>query len=427
LSGPGPIAGRLAWLAALLCVALVGCDSGGIVHGDGWGPWIPSDDDDVADDDDDVVDDDDDVEPLLEEITGAEGDPSALIYDWGEVQTFEITLEQDEYNALRVDPYTYVAADFTWEGVTYGPVGVRLKGQGSFQSIDDKPAFKVKFNEFVSGGRFLGLESITLNNMVWDYSMMHERLAYRVYREVGVPASRNNHALVYVNGMFYGLYANTESTEPHLIGQWFEDTGGSMFEGWDVDFYPWYVDSFQLDWGPDDYSNIAGLADALQTPGADGLTAAEEHVDLDNFLRYWAVGAVVAQFDAYPYTSPGDDFQVYDDPTSGTLWFMPWGTDETFYYPDNSITSVNGILASRCREVVDCRAAWEAQVWEVMDRVEALDWVALFDEVADEIGDHVQADPRRPYDMGTVSTYQSSMRQMMANRRAALESQIGAP
>jgi hypothetical protein len=418
-------------LALLLALSLAsGCSNGGVIHGDGYQPPVPADDD-VADDDDmvdddDVTDDDDSVPPL-EQVAGTDEDPSAVIYDWGSIPTFEITLQGDAYHALQVDPYTYTEGEFTWEGVTYGPVGVRLKGQGSFQSIDDKPAFKIKFNEYVSGGRFLGRESLTLNNMVWDYSMLHERLAYLIYRAAGVPASRNNHALVYVNGQFYGLYANTESTEQQLIAQWFDDVGGSMFEGWDVDFYPWYVDSFQLDWGPDDYTNITGLAEALQIPGAAGLTEAEDHVHLDSFLRYWAVGAVVAQYDAYPYSSPGDDFQLYDDPTTSSLWFMPWGTDETFYYPDNSVDAVNGILAQRCLEVPDCRDAWEAHVWEVMDLVEAMDWVALLDEVIDEIEPHVQADPRRPYDVNTVNSYQQTARQLMVGRRATLEWQLGAP
>ena len=44
----------------------------------------------------------------------------------------------------------------------------------------------------VSGERakFFGLKDLTLNNMHSDFSMMHERLAYRVYRELGLVAPR---------------------------------------------------------------------------------------------------------------------------------------------------------------------------------------------------------------------------------------------
>jgi hypothetical protein len=61
-------------------------------------------------------------------------------------------------------------------------VGVRLKGSGSFQGLDGKAAFKVKFAEFVKGQKFLGLKSLTLNSMVQDPSMLREVLSYETFR-----------------------------------------------------------------------------------------------------------------------------------------------------------------------------------------------------------------------------------------------------
>ncbi len=417
----------LRWLPLALLFVVPGCAPVGSIPVPGH--TVTGDDDDATSgDDDDASDDDDDGDPgvtEIEEVGGSDADPNALLYDWGAVHTFEILLEPSAINALEVDPYTYVQGSFVYEGHTYAPVGVRLKGQGSFQAIHDKPAFKVKFNEYVPGGRFSGVESLTLNNMVWDYSMMHERLAYAVYREAGVPSCRSNHAEVWVNGQLYGLYANTESTDQPMIARWFEDTGGSMFEGWDVDFYDHYISSFQLDWGVEDRTNLQGLADALEIPGAAGLEAAEDHVDFEEFLRYWAVGAVVGQFDGYPYTSPGDDFQVYDDPTTGRLHFLPWGTDETFYYPDNSVSAIVGIVAARCSESPECLAAWRGQIGEVLDLTDQMDWVSLFDEVSAQIEPYSQADPRKPYSNSDVNTYQWVMRSMMEDRRAELEHQLG--
>jgi len=379
--------------------------------------------------DDDVADDDDYDPPVtpIEDVQGSDEDPSDRVFTWGEVPSFEIGLQPLAIEALEDDPYTYVEGSFEFDGAVLEPVGVRLKGQGSFQTIHEKPAFKVKFNEYVPGGRFLGMESVTLNNMVWDFSMMHERLAYRVYREMGVPASRCNHATVQVNGEAYGLYALVESPDPDMIERWFDDTGGSLFEGWDVDFTAEYVDDFQLDWGPDDRSNIEGLAEALEEMGPDALAAAEEHIALDQFLAYWAVGAVVAQFDAYPYTYPGDDFHVYDDPTTGVLWFLPWGVDETFYYPDSDPEAVNGVLAQRCQEVSDCRLAWLDQVWAALDLTDEMELSTLCEEVRDEVWPLAQEDPRRPYDLGTVDYYQGFTCSVIAGRRQTLEGQLAQP
>ena len=45
-----------------------------------------------------------------------------------------------------------------------------------------KAAFKVKFDEYVDDQTFFGLEKLTLNNMVQDRSMIHETLAYELFR-----------------------------------------------------------------------------------------------------------------------------------------------------------------------------------------------------------------------------------------------------
>ena len=58
----------------------------------------------------------------------------------------------------------------------------------------------------MSGQRFLGLKKLTLNNMVQDASMVHEGLAYRAFRAVGVPAPRTGYAFVRLNGSAYGVY-----------------------------------------------------------------------------------------------------------------------------------------------------------------------------------------------------------------------------
>jgi len=66
-------------------------------------------------------------------------------------------------------------------------------------------------------------------------------------------------------------------------------------------------------------------------------------------------------------------------------------------------------------------------VWEVMDLAEAMDWVGLFDESQDQITPYFQADPRKPYSNYDVDTYQWVMREMIVDRRAQLEHQLGAP
>ena len=139
----------------------------------------------------------------------------------------------------------------------------------------------INVDEYNEDAKFFGLKDLTLNNMDNDFSMMHERLAYFMARQLGIPASRANHARITVNGQFYGLYTNVETVKKQMVARWFADNTGSLFEGTDVDFVAGYIPSFELESGADDRSKLTALATALTLAAPDeALAAASAHVDL---------------------------------------------------------------------------------------------------------------------------------------------------
>jgi spore coat protein CotH len=250
---------------------------------------------------------------------------------------------------------------------------------------------------------------------------MHERLAYWVYRQAGVPASRSNHLLLTVNGQFYGLYANVETVKKKLIGRWFADNAGPLFEGTDVDFAPQYVEDFELEAGMDDRTLIAGLSMALTMPSADAaITAAGGFADMDKFRHFWAAASVVGQFDALPYSMPGDDFYVYADPTSGRLAFLPWGMDETFYAGSFDVTNVYSVLARRCKESAACFQAYQAAVWEVQGMTEDMDLIGMRNHVMAQIAPYTAMDTRKPYTDQQVTGFQGALYWFITERRSKL-------
>lgn len=171
----------------------------------------------------------------------AEPEPGAAgwLFDPSKIVVVDLTLSPDAEADLEEEPDEYVEGGFaisTTDGVPGGEehlvesrslVGIRLKGSaaGSFRDLSGKAAFKVKFNfenkKGEKGKKYLGLKKLTLNNMVEDFSLVHETLAYTAYRGVGLPASRTGYAFVRVNGNPYGVYLDIENMDDVGLERWF--------------------------------------------------------------------------------------------------------------------------------------------------------------------------------------------------------------
>lgn len=171
-------------------------------------------------------------------------DPAAPLFEPEAVAAIELTLPEASIAALE-DPEKrekYQDGAFSLamtDGTPIGgeepsapiDVGIRLKGgRGSFRPLTGKAAFKIKFNHSVKGQTFLGLKTLTLNNMVQDPSMLHEALAYEAFRAASIAAPRTGYAYVRVNGEDYGLYLNVETLDDVALPRWFEATG-HLYEG----------------------------------------------------------------------------------------------------------------------------------------------------------------------------------------------------
>src|SRR5688572_4396253 len=96
-------------------------------------------------------------------LTAAEGNAGKetatagdALFSQLQVYRLKIDLPPAAQDALRKDPKTYVRASVREGGQTLADVGVRLKGSGSFQGLEKKPSFAIKFNEFISGQKFKG-------------------------------------------------------------------------------------------------------------------------------------------------------------------------------------------------------------------------------------------------------------------------------
>jgi spore coat protein CotH len=366
-------------------------------------------------------------------------------------------------NAIKTadDPNqdTYVTATFTYDkggkNEVVNNVGIRLKGEGSFQPFSKKPAFKVKFDEFVDNQRFRGLARLVLNNLYDDGSFVAERLAYDVYRAAGVPAPRANSASVYINGSFYGVYTNLEAEDKHLISRWFQKEGGNLYEKDGTrDFVVAALSEFELETNEtaNDTTDIRNLINTVQaaTNPSTFLADLDKNMDTAEFLKFTAVEAAVNQWDTYAYTVYYvHNFRLYDDPATSKFSFIPWGLDlsmkpfktnvksyiEAFKIatdqaaPGSRVTA--GLIFQRCMTSPGCKTAYKAALEQVVTVYEGLGMEAAANRYYNQIKAQVAADPRKATFDGplTVAQFDTAFQAVVTTIRgrvAALRADLAA-
>ncbi len=270
-------------------------------------------------------------------VTGADWDPA-----WEtELLPVEIDLPAEDWAALcdqrrnivevlagdcqsgpLESPYTWFEADAVVGGQALERVGVRKKGLVGSES-DTKPSLKLDFDHYVSGQLLDGAERLTLNNARQDPSYLHACLGYSVFAAAGVPAPRCGFAEVTVNGEHLGLYANVEPIKKPLLRRFFDDDSGNLYEGTLSDFRDGWVETFQAKNDDADRAELRAVVEALAAD--DPAAALEPLVDMDAFLRFWAAEVLIGHWDGYAGNT--NNFYVYADPTTGLLYFLPWGAD----------------------------------------------------------------------------------------------------
>jgi hypothetical protein len=360
-------------------------------------------------------------------------EPPYDLYDAKRLPTFKLTLEPEAEAQLAADPRTYVPATLelvegdTTESLT---VGLRLKGKGSFRMLPAKASFRIKVDKYVDDQRLRGLEDLTLNNMIQDRSLMAERLAYTAFREMGVAAPRANHARVYLNGEYYGLYANIETPNRDFLARWFEDPSRNLYEQNGRDFnHSKAVKSFELETNEKADDDRALLQALHEATTAWDLDRARELVDWPKFMIYSALEAAVNQVDGYSFaqTFP-NNYRIYDSETGAV--FIPWGLDWALshvatqdggYYVDPFwVRPSHGVLMRMCRADEACTAEYADAVRTVAERWDGLNLEALLDEWSEQTDEAFREHDKREGSIEEALGFREGRREIVHNRAQTL-------
>jgi spore coat protein CotH len=364
----------------------------------------------------------------------------APLFDEAALPQFDIELSQEAIAALGEDPYTYQHGVLKYAGQTYADVGIRLKGRTSAQTFDQKPAFKIKLNEFVKGQKLLGLKRLTLNNMSQDPTLMHERLGYSYYRALGLPAPRANHAKVYVNGQFYGVYLNLQSLDDVFVKEHFPGSEvGNLF---DITNYDYFIDfdrateppaqetKFVLETNetPPDISDLTAL---IVSGSSDDtwLASTEAKLDLEEVLSLGAAQALIADWDGY--FGARNNFKAYHDTASDRFVLFPWGIDQSFnpllvdYAIDHSQSErPRSIVYNRCAVHPECLARYRAKVQAAATKFASLPLASWLDTWQAQIKAAAELDTRQIYTAEQRALEMQALHGFVKDRAAKVTAQL---
>jgi spore coat protein CotH len=337
------------------------------------------------------------------------------------LQRVELWLHGADWEKLKANfqENTYYPADLTWNGITVRSVGIRSRGLGSRRA--QKPGLRVDFDRYSAGQQFLGLKSFVLDNLSQDFSGIRETVAMRFFTRLGIPAPRETHTRLYVNGRYAGLYAIVESVDKTMMGRVFGSIGdniqndGYLFEYNYVLGSPWrfsyegsaltpYKQRFDIKtnethaesriWGP--IEELVRLVNQTATDRFEQTVA--PLLDLAGFVRYIAAQNFIAQDDGFNGYDGMNNFYLYRLEDSSKHVFIAWDEDVAFLTPQFGITTRldDNVLTRKTLALDTYRAQYYSVLLEAASS--AADWLRQeMQRQFDLINQAMLDDPQKPY------------------------------
>ena len=377
------------------------------------------------------------VDPAL-----AEADADEL-FGAPAVPTFDLYLPAAAWESLQANARDeqFTEAEACYEGRAIGRVGLRFKGSyGSLYNCFDesgvnqcrKLSLKLKFSEYDLDNRFFGLKRLNFQGYRYDATYIKERLAYDLFRSMGIAAPRAAWALVRVNGEPQGLFGMVEAVDGRFTADRWPGNGDQNLykETWPINTdEAWVVERLQTNEDVADVSAFLAFSAAmLAADEADLRDTLGRFTDLDYFARYMAVDDAIANYDGVTAYYTSDDalwagnhnFYFYEEaPDRFTI--IPWDVESSMLpnvgfadvprwteLPEDCArqyrawTTGDGlVIAPGCDRVFRALAAdltaYRAAGQELLDGpFSEAALLAAIDEHAAFIREHAVADPKGP-------------------------------
>ena len=330
----------------------------------------------------------------------------------------------------------------SWNGDTVRNVGIRSRGKASRNP--NKPGLKLDFNHYSDGQTYLGLKSLVLDNFGQDPSGIRETTFMWFLSRMSLPAPREVHIVLYVNGEYAGLYAAVESVDKTMMTRVFGGSeGGSdgylyefskVFEwgftylGPDLEAYRSFFPARTHENSSDEtlYRPLETLVRLInEKPSEELVDTVGPLLDLNGLVRYIALQNFLSEIDGFAGRWGTNNFYLYRPASGSQHVLIPWDDDLSFIDTDYGVTSYQdtNLLVRKLMEIPEYRALYITTLQQAMqsanDGFPEQPIGALEREIRrqiDLVDAAMRSDPVRPW---TTSEYEGArdyMKQFAARR-----------
>jgi len=245
------------------------------------------------------------------------------------VKEYFISCNPDDFEYINQHPYPdfYIPITFTYDGRTWENVSMRVRGDDS--RIHPKKSLKVKFNgESFENGR----DRLNFNAEYEDPTYMCQYLATRAFKMAGYSCFESEHARLYINGKFLGLYLRIENMDDLFLKGQGLDPNGNLYKATEDDASLSIYDDIYSLWekktntgsGKED---LQELIDSLfYVPDNEYYNFTQRFFDYEKMVDIIAINMLLANGSTYYH-----NYFMYHDIYNSDKWIMlPWDMDKTY-------------------------------------------------------------------------------------------------
>ncbi|WP_027359795.1 CotH kinase family protein [Desulforegula conservatrix] len=296
---------------------------------------------------------------------------------------------------------------FMCNGLTWNYVGVRFKGNSSLSSTWSKGIYKLplrfEFDQFedeypaIKNQRFYGFKTLSMSSGYNDDSLIREKVAADIFRNLGVPSPKAAFYRVYVDcgdgsgSKYFGLYTMVEVPDKPMLNAYFGNSEGNLYKpsGSTATFGSGALseDDFDKENNKDDadYSDVNALYTAVNDSSSDASTwksNLEKVFDVDGFLKWLAVNTVIQNWDTYGVMA--HNYYLYNN--GGRLAWIPWDNNESLKGSDSGLAGVNAMAGGMGSRTLSLELDESSLAsWPLISRIIAQpEYRSLYDSYVDK-------------------------------------------